>query len=45
MVSKVALWEERDRAINKGIEKFNNEVVKKFAADKQARFESCSNSC
>lgn len=38
MVSKTALWEERDRAIKKGIEKFNNEVVKKFAADKQARF-------
>lgn len=38
IVSKIALWEERDKAIEKGIEKFNNEVVKKFAADKQARF-------
>ena len=38
MVSKIALWEERDKGIKSGIEKFNNEVVKKFASDKQARF-------
>jgi IS5 family transposase len=38
IISKVALWEERDRAIEKGIERFNNEVIKKFASDKQARF-------
>ena len=38
MVSKIALWEERDNALKSGIEKFNNEVVKKFAADTQARF-------
>jgi len=37
IVSKIALWEERDRAIEKGIKKFNNEVIKKFTADKQAR--------
>jgi len=38
MVSKIALWEERDKAIKKGEEKLNNDVVKKFASDKQARF-------
>lgn len=38
MISKAALWEERDRAISAGIKKLNNEVVDKFAADKQARF-------
>ena len=38
MVSKVGLWEERDKAIAKVIEEFNNKVVDKFAADKQARF-------
>lgn len=38
MISKAALWEERDKAIAEGIEKLNNMVVDKFAADKQARF-------
>lgn len=38
MISKMALWEERDKAISEGIEKLNNTVVDKFAADKQARF-------
>ena len=38
MVAKAALWEERDRAIEKGIEKLNNHTVKDFASDKQARF-------
>jgi len=38
MISKVALWEERDKALKEGVDKFNNEVVKKFAPDKQARF-------
>jgi len=38
MISKAALWEERDKAISQGIEKLNNTVVDKFAADKQARF-------
>lgn len=38
MISKVALWEERDRAIAQGIEKLNNEVVHQFASDSQARF-------
>lgn len=38
MISKASLWEERDKAIAQGIEKLNNAVVDKFAADKQARF-------
>lgn len=38
MISKAALWEERDKAISQGIEKLNNTVVDKFAADKQTRF-------
>lgn len=38
MISKVALWEERDKALKEGLDKFNNEVVRKFAPDKQARF-------
>ena len=38
LVTKMALWEERDNAIKSGIEEFNNKVVKKFAKDKQARF-------
>ena len=38
MISKMALWEERDKALKSGLDKFNNEVVKKFAPDKQARF-------
>ena len=33
MISKLASWEERDKAISEGIEKLNNGVV-----DKQARF-------
>ncbi len=38
MISKAALWEERDAALKSGAEKFNNEVVKNFAPDNQARF-------
>lgn len=38
MISKMALWEERDKAIAEGIEKLNNTSVEKFAADTQARF-------
>jgi IS5 family transposase len=38
MISKAALWEERDRAIGQGIERLNNVNIDKFAADKQARF-------
>ena len=38
LVSKAALWEERDEAIKQRYEKLNNEVLPKFAKDPQARF-------
>lgn len=38
IITKTALWEERDRAIKKGEEKLNNGNVKKYAADKEARW-------
>jgi transposase, IS5 family len=38
VVTKSALWEERDRAISDGLEKLNNAVVAKYAADKEARW-------
>lgn len=38
IVSKTALWEERDRAIKDGEEKLNNAVVQNYAADKEARW-------
>jgi IS5 family transposase len=40
LTSKLNVWEERDKAIQAGYEKFNNEVAEKenFAADKDARF-------
>ena len=40
MVSKLSTWDERDRAIVKGLETFNNETAPKIAADRQARFGS-----
>jgi IS5 family transposase len=38
IVSKTALWEERDKAIKNGEEKLNNQNVEKYAADKDARW-------
>ena len=38
IITKTALWEERDRAIRDGAEKLNNVNVKKYAADKDARW-------
>lgn len=38
IVTKTALWEERDKAIAKGEEKLNNQNVEKYAADKDARW-------
>lgn len=38
IVTKTALWDERDKALAEGAKKLNNLNVKKFAADKQARF-------
>jgi len=38
IISKTALWEERDKAIKDGEETLNNAVVAKYAADKDARW-------
>jgi IS5 family transposase len=38
IVTKTALWEERDEAIRNGEEKLNNTNVQKYAADKDARW-------
>lgn len=38
IITKTALWEERDRAIANGEEKLNNANVKKYSADKDARW-------
>ena len=37
LISKAALWKERDKAIRKKYEKLNNETLPKVARDKQAR--------
>lgn len=38
IITKTALWEERDRAIKDGEEKLNNKNVARYAADKDARW-------
>ncbi len=38
IVTKTALWKERDEAIKNGEEKLNNQNVEKYAADSQARW-------
>jgi IS5 family transposase len=38
IVTKTALWEERDRAIKDGAEKLNNQNVAEYAADQDARW-------
>jgi len=38
IVSKIALWEERDKAIKDGLDKLNNDNVSNYSADKDARF-------
>ncbi|OIP99670.1 hypothetical protein AUK40_00640 [Candidatus Wirthbacteria bacterium CG2_30_54_11] len=40
IVSKLALWEERDQAIEDGEKRLDNAVVGKYAADKDARYAS-----
>ena len=40
LVSKLSTWDDRDKAIARGLEKFNNETTPKVAADKQAGFGS-----
>jgi IS5 family transposase len=43
LTSKLAMWEERDKAIQDGYERFNNEIIKKYAADKEMRIGSKNN--
>ena len=38
LVSKLSTWDDRDKAIAKGLEKFNNKTSSQVAADPQARF-------
>lgn len=38
IITKTALWDERDKAIARGEEKLNNKNVKDYSADKDARF-------
>ncbi len=38
IVTKTALWKERDKAIKEGEEKLNNKNVTRFTADKDARW-------
>lgn len=38
IITKTALWEERDRAIKDGEKTLNNAIVKKYAKDKDARW-------
>jgi IS5 family transposase len=37
LVSKLQMWEEKDKAIAEGYEKFNNEIIDKYAKDKDVR--------
>lgn len=37
LVSKLSLWEQRDKAIKEGYEKLNNEVLPKVSADTEAK--------
>ena len=37
LVSKLSLWEQRDKAIKEGYEKLNNEVLPEVSADPQAK--------
>ena len=37
LISKLQMWEEKDQALSEGYEKFNNEVIEKFAKDKDVR--------
>ncbi len=43
LVSKLTTWDDRDKAIAKGLNTFNNETASKVAADPQARFGSKGN--
>lgn len=43
LVSKLSLWEERDKAISAGYEKLNNEVLPEVSADPEAKIGAKSN--
>jgi IS5 family transposase len=38
LISKLTTWDDRDRSIKAGLEKFNNDTAEKIAVDPQARF-------
>jgi IS5 family transposase len=38
IITKTALWEERDRAIKDGEEKLKNAIINKYTADKEAKW-------
>ena len=38
MISKVSLWNERDKAIKDGQDKLNNSNIKNYSADKNADY-------
>ena len=38
MISKMSLWDERDKAIAEGEEKLNNQNIEKYSADKDADY-------
>jgi IS5 family transposase len=40
LISRLAMWEERDEAIRAGYEKLNNENIEKFSHDKEVRIGS-----
>jgi IS5 family transposase len=37
LISKLSLWEEKDQSVKDGYEKLNNEILPKYARDKEAR--------
>ncbi|MCP4066141.1 MAG: transposase, partial [Gammaproteobacteria bacterium] len=38
LISKLTTWDDRDKAIKRGLEEFNNQTADKVASDKDARF-------
>jgi len=44
LVSKLTTWDDRDKAIKAGLEKFNNDTAPQVATDSQARFGCKGNS-
>ena len=43
LISKLQMWDERDKAISDGYEKFNNEVIGSYAKDPEVRIGAKSN--